>query len=49
MPTERLGSSGLQEPDFLDLSTETTAERRGKKEIDVPILLERRAQSDLGI
>jgi phosphatidate phosphatase LPIN len=50
IPTERLGSSGLQEPDFLDLSTDTTAERRGKRELGVPILSsDRRTQSDLGI
>ncbi|KAH0565804.1 hypothetical protein GP486_000796 [Trichoglossum hirsutum] len=33
VPAERLGSSDLQEPDFLDLSTETTAERRVKREL----------------
>src|SRR4051794_9270625 len=38
IPAERLGSLGLQEPDFLDLSTETTAERQGKKELGMPIL-----------
>jgi phosphatidate phosphatase LPIN len=50
IPAERLGSLGLQEPDFLDLSTETTTERQGKKELGIPIpSSERRAQSDLGI